>query len=447
MNKYTCKSLWENYELLANNKEKILIKGHCRTLRTSKKLIFIEINDGTSFNNVHLVIFRTNNDLKISQLGINTPLMIEGIVKTTPDREQSFEIHVIKIQCLNFVIDDYPLQKKEQTLEYLRTKQEYRLSTSIMTYTQRVREAIISLLMEYLKKNDYMWIQTPTITTNNTEGGGDVFDLQTESEFFSKQTYLTVSGQLCAEIAAQSFHKVYTMGPTFRAEKSDTPFHAAEFWMLEPEITYYDLNDIIEEAKNALNYVAHILLKKYKKLIIKLEKFYQVNLQVRLEQIEAKDYQEIEYSNAQELLKQAPKENFKFRKFNFGDALQREHEQYLCNYFVKPIIIKNFPLATSPFYMYDTGNKTSASFDFIVPAVGEIIGGSQREHRYQFLEKQLLKKANKETLKWYLDMRKKGYAPSSGYGLGIDRLVMYFTGTKNIKDVQLFPRAYKHIYF
>ena len=423
--------------------------GRCITIRKSKKITFIELNDGTTLQNVQLVVFHDQINLDSYSLSINTSIEVEGYVKETPKREQPFELKVSSLKIINLSDDvTYPLQKKEHTLEFLRTIQQYRLSTKLLQNVHRTRQSIITALFTYLEKHGYMWVHTPIITTNDAEGAGEVFEVDPNNDFFPKSTYLTVSGQLNAEISAQAFHKVFAFGPTFRAEKSDTSIHAAEFWMLEPEVTFYDQVKMIEEIKNTLSYVVNYLLIHNKFSLKYLSEINNTNLDERLKQIKNKEFQEIYYKDALKILKKVvDKEKFEFKNFAFGRPLQREHEQYLCKYFKKPIIIKNFPLAESPFYMYDNGDGTSRSYDFVVPKAGEIVGGSQREDRYHFLKKQVEKKGNPSTLEWYLNMRKHGYATSSGYGLGIERLVMYFTGMKNIRDIQLFPRTYKQISF
>lgn len=440
--------------------KELTVCGWARTIRASNAFGFIELNDGSSFKNLQVVIeeAKLDNYKFIAKQNVGASFAIEGVLELTPDAKQPFELKADKVMLEGASTPDYPMQKKGQSLEFLRTKPHLRPRTNLFSAVFRVRSVAAQLLHRFFHDNGFVYVHTPLITTSDCEGAGDMFKVTTldidnpprcedgsvdySKDFFCKPTSLTVSGQLNVESFAMAFGKVYTFGPTFRAERSNTPRHAAEFWMLEPEIAFADLEDDMELAEAMLKYVIGGLLDECRN---ELEFF---NLRVdkglieRLENIVNSDFAVCTYEHAIELLKESG-ENFEY-PVGWGEDLQTEHERYLTEkVYKRPVFVTNWPREIKAFYMrLNDDNKTVAAVDLLVPGVGELIGGSQREERPDYLDAAFDRFGlDKETYGWYAELRKFGGTKHAGFGLGFERLVMYVTGMSNIRDVEAFPRT------
>ena len=440
--------------------KELIVCGWARTIRASNEFGFIELNDGSSFKNLQVVIeeAKLDNYKFIAKQNVGASFAIEGVLELTPDAKQPFELKADKVMLEGASTPDYPMQKKGQSLEFLRTKPHLRPRTNLFSAVFRVRSVAAQLLHKFFHDNGFVYVHTPLITTSDCEGAGDMFKVTTldidnpprcedgsvdySKDFFCKPTSLTVSGQLNVESFAMAFGKVYTFGPTFRAERSNTPRHAAEFWMLEPEIAFADLEDDMELAEAMLKYVIGGLLDECRD---ELEFF---NLRVdkglieRLENIVNSDFAVCTYEHAIELLKESG-ENFEY-PVGWGEDLQTEHERYLTEkVYKRPVFVTNWPREIKAFYMrLNDDNKTVAAVDLLVPGVGELIGGSQREERPDYLDAAFDRFGlDKETYGWYAELRKFGGTKHAGFGLGFERLVMYVTGMSNIRDVEAFPRT------
>lgn len=449
--------LYENFEDY-DNKE-ILICGWVRSIRSNNNIGFIELNDGSMLKNIQIVIENNlENYSEICSSPISSTISVKGKVILTPENKQPFEIKALNIFIEGKSNQDYPLQKKKHTFEYLRTIGHLRPRTNTFLSVFRIRSVISYAIHSYFKEQGYEYIHSPIITTSDCEGAGEMFKVTTldlkdiekkdnkevdfSKDFFGKLANLTVSGQLEAEIMALALGKVYTFGPTFRAENSNTSRHAAEFWMIEPEAAFLELFDAMDLAENMLKYVVNVVLNECKQELEFLNNFIDKGLIDRLNNVKNSTFEKIEYTEAIEILLKSNKK-FEF-EVKWGVDLQSEHERYLTeNYFKKPIFLYNYPKEIKAFYMrLNDDQKTVASFDCLVPGIGEIIGGSQREERYTVLEKRIKECGLPiENYWWYLDLRKYGETKHSGFGLGLERLVMYITGMSNIRDVIPFPRT------
>lgn len=458
MKRTEIKSIWQNPDAYAD--QEIVVCGWCRTIRASNAFGFIELNDGSCFKNLQ-VVFESeilDNYKTIAKQNVGASFNIVGKLVLTPESKQPFELKAAKIEVEGASTPDYPMQKKGQSLEFLRTKPHLRPRTNLFSAVFRVRSMAAQILHRFFYENGFVYVHTPLITTNDCEGAGDMFKVTTldfdnvprnpdgtvdfTKDFFCKPANLTVSGQLNVESYAMAFGKVYTFGPTFRAERSNTPRHAAEFWMLEPEIAFADLADDMELAEKMLKYVIGGLLTECRD---ELEFF---NLRVdkglieRLEGIVNSDFAVCTYENAINILKESG-ESFEY-PVGWGEDLQTEHERYLTEkYFKRPVFVTNWPKEIKAFYMrLNDDNKTVAAVDLLVPGVGELIGGSQREERPEYLDVAFERFGlDKEAYGWYAELRKFGGTKHAGFGLGFERLVMYVTGMSNIRDVESFPRT------
>lgn len=441
------------------NGNEILIEGWIKSIRSNKNIGFIELNDGSILKNIQIVI--ENNLInynEITSLPIASTILVRGNVILTPGNKQSFEIRALSIDLKGKSNIDYPLQKKRHTFEYLRTIAHLRPRTNTFLSVFRIRSVISLSIHDYFRKNGYEYIHSPIITTSDCEGAGEMFKVTTldlknvqktdcsevdfSKDFFGKLANLTVSGQLEAEIMALALGKVYTFGPTFRAENSNTSRHAAEFWMIEPEASFLELFGAMDLAEQMLKYVVNDVFLKCRDELEFLNSFIDKNLINRLENVKNSNFERIDYTKAINILLESNKK-FDF-KVQWGVDLQSEHERYLTEeYFKKPVFIYNYPKEIKAFYMrLNDDGKTVASFDCLVPGIGEIIGGSQREERYDVLENRIRECGLPvENYWWYLDLRKYGETKHSGFGLGLERLVMYLTGMGNIRDVIPFPRT------
>ncbi len=438
----------------------ITVCGWARTIRDSKNLGFIDLNDGSSFKGVQIVFEadKINNFKEIAKQNVGAALCVTGELLLTPEAKQPFEIHAAEIRVEGPSTPEYPLQKKRHTVDYLRTIAHLRPRTNLFSAAFRVRSAAAFAIHKFFNERGFVYVHTPLITGSDCEGAGEMFRVTTldaenpprtedgavdfSEDFFGKQTSLTVSGQLEAECMAMAFGKVYTFGPTFRAEKSYTPRHAAEFWMIEPEIAFADLNDDMDLAKDMIQYIIKYVMETCPQDIAFFNQFVDKGLIERLEHVANSDFARVTYTEAVELLKE---NNDKFEyKVEWGCDLQTEHERYLTEQiFKKPVFVTDYPKEIKAFYMrLNDDGKTVAAVDMLVPGIGEIIGGSQREERLDLLQERLKElNLNEEDYWWYLDLRRYGGTKHAGFGLGFERMVMYLTGISNIRDVLLFPRT------
>jgi len=438
--------------------QKINIKGWIRTIRTSKNVGFIEVNDGTFFSNIQVIFdneLSNNEDIRKCTTG--TALSINGELVKTPNAKQDFEIQAEEIQIIADTSEDYPLQKKRHTFEYLRKIAHLRPRTNTFSAAFRVRSTSAYAIHKFFQEKDFVYLNSPIITSNDAEGAGEMFNVTTlniedlvknnkdidySEDFFGKKTNLSVSGQLEAEAYALAFKNVYTFGPTFRAENSNTKRHASEFWMIEPEMAFADINDDMDTAEEMIKFIINYVMEHNIEEIEFFNKFIDKKLIDRLNNVRNSDFERITYTKAIELLEEA-KEDFEF-PVKWGIDLQTEHERYITEkVYNKPVFVTDYPKEIKAFYMkLNDDNKTVAAVDLLVPGVGELIGGSQREDSYEKLVNRMGDmNIPREDLEWYLDLRKFGCAPHSGFGLGFERLIMYLTGLSNIRDVIPFPRT------
>jgi len=437
----------------------IKISGWVKTVRDSKTFGFIEINDGSFFKNVQIVFNDSLSNFEdIRKLTIASSIIVEGKLVKTENAKQPFEIHATNIEIFNLASSEYPLQKKRHTFEYLRTIAHLRPRTNTFNAVFRVRSVVSFAIHKFFQERGFVYVHTPIITSSDAEGAGEMFTVTScdldnlpkddknrmdfSKDFFARPAHLTVSGQLDVETYAFAFRNVYTFGPTFRAENSNTVKHAAEFWMIEPEICFADLNDDINLAEDMLKYIIKDVLENAPEEMEFFDKFVSPGLLERLNNVLNSDFGRITYTDA---IKELEKNNDKFEyKVSWGADLQTEHERYLTEeIFKKPVFVTDYPKEIKAFYMkLNPDGKTVAAMDCLVPGIGEIIGGSQREDDYDMLlgrMKELGLKA--EDYDFYLDLRKYGSARHAGFGLGFERCVMYLTGMGNIRDVIPFPRT------
>ena len=438
----------------------VTVCGWVRTNRDSKALGFMEVNDGSCFKGVQVVFERGKIDdyAAVAKLNVGTAVIVTGTLILTPEARQPFEINTDSVEVEGASTPDYPLQKKRHSPEYLRTIAHLRPRTNLYSAAFRVRSAAAFALHRFFNENGFVYAHTPLISCSDAEGAGEMFRVTTldmenpprtedgkvdfSQDFFGKSAFLTVSGQLQGEIMAQAFGKIYTFGPTFRAEKSYTQRHAAEFWMIEPEIAFADLNDDMALAEAMIKYVIRYVIETCPQDMAFLNQFVDKGLLERLEAVASSEFGRITYTEAVELLK-AHNDEFEY-KVEWGTDLQTEHERFLTEQiFKKPVFVTDYPKEIKAFYMrLNDDGKTVAACDCLVMGIGEIIGGSQREERYDVLLERIRELGLKEEdYWWYLDLRKYGGTKHAGFGLGFERLVMYLTGIANIRDVLPFPRT------
>lgn len=445
--------------------QKVKIDGWVRTVRVSKNFGFIEINDGTFFGNLQVVFDDSlDNFQEIAKLTISSAITVEGTLVESPGAKQPFELKAEHLEIVSLSAPDYPLQKKRHTFEYLRTLAHLRPRTNAFSAVFRVRSVLAFAIHQFFQEKGFVYVQTPIITGSDCEGAGEMFrvsaldfcqvpknekgEIDFSQDFFGRETSLTVSGQLAVETYSMAFKNVYTFGPTFRAEKSNTPRHAAEFWMIEPEMAFADLTDDMNLAEELLKYVIRYGLEHAPEEMAFFNSFVDKTLFDRLENVANADFAHITYTEAIDLLQ---KSGAKFEyPVEWGKDLQTEHERYLTEeIFKKPVFVTDYPKEIKAFYMrLNDDNKTVAAMDLLVPGVGEIVGGSQREERLDVLEKRMAEMGlKKEDYWWYLDIRKYGGTKHAGFGLGFERVIMYLTGMTNIRDVISFPRTPKNADF
>jgi len=459
----------DNRKLFKNTKDyagkEVEISGWIKTMRDSKTFGFIELNDGSFFKNVQVVFDDTlKNFDEICKYTLSTSITVVGKVVETPESKQPFEIKAKSIKLIAMSDPSYPLQKKRHTMEYLRTIQHLRPRTNTFNAVFRVRSVLAYAIHKFFQENNFVYVHTPIITSSDAEGAGEMFEVSTldlnnvpkndegevdySKDFFGKPGHLTVSGQLNVETYAFAFKNVYTFGPTFRAENSNTVKHAAEFWMIEPELSFADLKDDMDCAEAMLKYVIKYVIDNCPEEMTFFDSFVEKGLLKKLDNVISSDFGRITYTDA---IKELEKHNDKFEyKVSWGTDLQTEHERYLSEViFEKPVFVTDYPAEIKAFYMkQNPDGKTVAASDLLAPGIGEIIGGSQREDDYEKL-KNKIKDLNMDEKDywWYMDLRKYGSVPHSGFGLGFERLMMYITGMQNIRDVIPFPRTPKNCEF
>lgn len=440
----------------------VQIGGWVRNLRDSKTFGFLVINDGTSFQTLQVVFDeKLDNFQDICKLNVGAAVIVEGKLVATPKAKQPFEIQAEQVTVEGASTPEYPIQPKRHSFEYLRTMTHLRPRTNTFQAVFRVRSLIAYAIHKFFQEQDFVYVHTPLITGSDCEGAGEMFRVTTldpvnppldedgnidySKDFFGKETNLTVSGQLNGETFAMAFRNIYTFGPTFRAENSNTTRHAAEFWMIEPEIAFADLQDDMELAEAMLKYVINYVLENAPEEMAFFNQFVDKGLVDRLKHVAASEFGHVTYTEAVELLK---KHNDKFDyKVEWGCDLQTEHERYLTEkIFKRPVFVTDYPKEIKAFYMkMNSDGKTVAAMDLLVPGIGEIIGGSQREDDYDILTERMRELGLKEEdYDFYLDLRRYGSARHAGFGLGFERCVMYLTGMSNIRDVVPFPRTVKN---
>lgn len=435
----------------------VTLRGWVRTNRDNGSIGFIEFNDGSYFKNVQLVYTNeTKNHDLISSLRTGAAITVHGTVKFTPENKQPFEINVTDVSLDGDANEDYPLQKKRHSFEFLRDIAHLRPRANTFYAVYRVRSELSFAIHEFFNQRGFIYVHTPLITTNDGEGAGNVFDVTTHDSndpfsFYGRKVNLTVTGQLHVEPFALTYGNVYTFGPAFRAEHSNTTRHASEFWMVEPEIAFADLEDnmqLIEDCiKFCIEYVETTCPNEMKFFNDMIDN----TLLERLHHVLNSEFKRMTYTEGVEILKAAVKAGHKFENndIEWGMDLQSEHERYLTEEVVKgPLFLTDYPKEIKAFYMRQNDDgKTVAACDLLVPAIGELVGGSQREERYDILKTKMDNMGISDELDWYLDTRRYGGCKHSGFGIGFDRLLMYLTGINNIRDVQPYPRTFNSIKF
>ncbi len=463
MSSILIKQLFRNAEEYLN--KNITVSGWVKTERASKNFGFIELNDGSFFKNLQVVFEDSlENFNDISKLSVGSAISVEGLLVESPGAKQPFELKAEKIVIEGLSTPDYPLQKKSHSFEFLRTIAHLRPRTNTFSAVFRVRSLVAYAIHRFFQDQGFVYVHAPIITGSDAEGAGEMFRVTTldmenlpkaedgkidySKDFFGKGTNLTVSGQLNVETFCMAFRNVYTFGPTFRAENSNTARHAAEFWMIEPEIAFADLTDNMELAENMVKYIINYVLDNAPEEMEFFNRFIDKTLLERLNNIVSSQFAIITYTEAVDILM---KSGVKFEyPVEWGTDLQTEHERYITEQvFKKPVFVTDYPKEIKAFYMrLNDDDKTVAAMDLLVPGVGEIIGGSQREERLDVLEKKMDEMGlDKEDYGWYLDTRKYGGVKHAGYGLGFERIIMYITGMSNIRDVVPFPRTVKSAEF
>ena len=437
----------------------VKLGGWVRTVRDNKNFGFIELNDGTFFKSIQIVFDDTlNNFSEVAKMGVGTSITVMGQVVESVGAKQPFEVKASSVFIEGLSPEDYPLQKKRHSMEFLRTIAHLRPRTNTFSAVFRLRSVLSFAIHKFFNERGFVYVQTPIITGTDAEGAGEMFQVTTfdldnvkkdehgnpnyKEDFFGKMANLTVTGQLHGEAFALAFRDIYTFGPTFRAENSNTTRHAAEFWMMEPEIAFADLDDNIKLIEDMIKYITKYCIENAREEIEFFDSFVEKGLLEKLNNLIKADFERITYTEAIEILKKA---DVKFEyPVDWGCDIKTEHEKYIAEeVFKKPVFVTDYPKDIKSFYMrLNDDGKTVAAVDLLVPSVGEIVGGSQREERYDVLEKRMEECGLKrEDYEWYLDLRKYGGVKHAGFGLGVDRFIMYITGMTNIRDVMLFPRT------
>ena len=456
MEKVTIKDLYRNTENYID--KTVEVAGWVRTVRDSKAFGFIELNDGSFFNNLQIVFNdKLANFEEVRKLTISSSIIVNGTVVKTENAKQPFEIHAASVEIFNLADADYPLQKKRHSFEYLRTVAHLRPRTNTFNAVFRIRSVAAFAIHEYFQNNGYVYVNTPIITCADCEGSAEMFKLTTldldkplpqkdgktdfSEDLFGKKAYITGSGQLHGETFAEAYGKIYTFGPTLRSENSNTKTHANEFWMIEPEIAFCDLEQLMDIEEDCLKFVVSRVLEKCPEEMEFCNNFIEKGLIDKLHKLINSKFVRIDHIEAIDILKKADKE-WEFKP-EYGEDLAKEHEKYLTEYFNGPVFVKNWPKDIKSYYMkLNPDGETVAGVDLEVPGAGEIMGGSQREENYEKLVARMKEMGiATEPLYWYLDLRRYGSVIHSGFGLGFERLLMYITGIENIRDVIPYPRT------
>ena len=456
MEKVTIKDLYRNTENYID--KTVEVAGWVRTVRDSKAFGFIELNDGSFFNNLQIVFNdKLANFEEVRKLTISSSIIVNGKVVKTENAKQPFEIHADSVEIFNLADADYPLQKKRHSFEYLRTVAHLRPRTNTFNAVFRIRSVAAFAIHEYFQNNGYVYVNTPIITCADCEGSAEMFKLTTldldkplpqkdgktdfSEDLFGKKAYITGSGQLHGETIAEAYGKIYTFGPTLRSENSNTKTHANEFWKIEPEIAFCDLDQLMDIEEDCLKFVVSRVLEKCPEEMEFCNNFIEKGLIDKLHKLVNSKFVRIDHKEAIDILKKADKE-WEFKP-EYGEDLAKEHEKYLTEYFNGPVFVKNWPKDIKSYYMkLNPDGETVAGVDLEVPGAGEIMGGSQREENYEKLVARMKEMGiATEPLYWYLDLRRYGSVIHSGFGLGFERLLMYITGIENIRDVIPYPRT------
>ncbi|HEY8396216.1 MAG TPA: asparagine--tRNA ligase [Bacilli bacterium] len=460
--KISIKKINCDYEKLAN--QEVTVQGWIRTNRNQKQFGFINLNDGSTLSNLQIVYdTNLNNYEEVAKYGVGCSLTVTGTLVLTPNAKQPCEIRATEIVLEGDSPENFPLQPKAHSREFLREIAHLRPRTNLFNAVFRVRSLLAFAIHEFFQKKGFIYVHTPIITGSDCEGAGEMFQVTTldlenlpkkensvdySKDFFGKHTNLTVSGQLQAEVFAHAFKKVYTFGPTFRAEKSNTTRHASEFWMIEPEVAFADLKDIMDLIEEMVKYLINYLFENASEELEFFDKFVAPGKIVQLQNLLHSKIKICEYSDAVKIIQEA---DYKFEnRMKFGDDLATEHEKYLTDvHFKAPVFVINWPKEIKAFYMrLNDDGKTVAAVDLLVPGSGELVGGSQREERLDVLERKMKEMGVPvDEMKWYLDLRRFGGTKHSGFGLGFERLIMYATGVENIRDVIPFPRTPRNCEF
>jgi len=446
------RNLYELSEDQLKQLKTVIVVGWVKNNRNSGKVGFIALHDGTCFKNLQVVYDADKpffND--VSRYKMGSAVRFVGELVLTPGMKQPFEVHATEAVLLGDVADDYPLQKKKTSFEYLRDLAYLRPRTNTFDAVFRVRSVLAMGVHTFFQNNGFVYVHTPEITGNDAEGAGSVFTVITDSkedpinDFYGRRASLTVSGQLHVEAFALAFKDVYTFGPTFRAEKSNTPRHASEFWMIEPELAFADLDDDMDCIESCIKFLIQWVMDKCPDEMDFFDRWIAPGVKDKLNHVLNSPFRRMEYTEGIKILQEAVKNGHKFENNNieWGMDLQSEHERYLTEEYVKgPTFLMNYPKEIKAFYMRENDDgETVAAVDLLVPGEGEIVGGSQREERYDILKAKMDKIGNTEGLEWYLNLRKYGGCIHSGFGIGFDRLLMYITGIANIRDTEPYPRT------
>lgn len=453
MKKVTIKDLYRNTENYID--KTVEVAGWVRTVRDSKAFGFIELNDGSFFNNLQIVFNdKLANFEEVRKLTISSSIIVNGKVVKTENAKQPFEIHADSVEIFNLADADYPLQKKRHSFEYMREIPHLRPRANTFYAIFRLRSVLSMAIHEFFQNQGFVYVHTPIITSNDGEGAGEMFRATTidntefDKDFFGKEAYLTVTGQLHVEAFALTYRDVYTFGPAFRAENSNTSRHASEFWMIEPEIAFADLEDDMDLIEDMVKYCIDYVLDNAPEEMKFFESMIDKECIKRIKAVRDSDFKRMTYTEAIDYLLKA---DVKFEnKVEWGMDLNSEHERYICEKIVGgPVFLTDYPKEIKAFYMrLNDDGKTVAACDLLVPGIGELVGGSQREERYDVLEKIMDEKGMaKEGLQWYMDLRRFGGCKHAGFGLGFDRFLMYLTGMQNIRDVEPFPRTPRNLKF
>lgn len=445
-----------NEDFASMDGKEVELQGWVRTNRNSKAVGFIELNDGSQFNNVQVVYSKDMEGFdEASRITLGSAIGVKGKVAVTPNSKQPFEIQADSIEVLGAADHDYPLQKKRHSFEYMREIPHIRPRANTYYAMFRLRSVLSMAIHTFFQDRGFVYVHTPEITGNDAEGAGECFTVTTikdqdySKDFFGKHAQLTVSGQLHVEPFALTYRNVYTFGPTFRAENSNTTRHASEFWMIEPELAFADLSDNMDVIEEMIKYCINYVLEHAPQEMAFFEKNIDKQCIERITKVANSHFKRMTYTEAIEHLKKA-KDQFENQDIFWGMDLQSEHERYICEKIVDgPVFLTDYPKDIKAFYMrVNEDGKTVAACDLLVPYVGELVGGSQREERYDVLNAKMDEMGmDKETLQWYLDLRRFGGCKHSGFGLGFDRMLMYLSGVQNIRDVQPYPRTPRNLIF